>query len=205
MAPEIRFTPYGIPYVVEFGNVSFRKRSKSGSSSLAPTICGSSSTINLASHIAATRPDASTPTLVITPPEADGEGLFVGFASHQAYSYRRLSETRLARLKHRIANAVIAAGMDAPPPRAARLAERCVSHGRVHTSELRRAGEASPVPSSLYQGTYGQVMSAFKSAGLITAPCNQLGFADAQRLGALFVVKHTDLGTVELTKLTLWA
>jgi len=48
-------------------------------------------------------------------------------------------------------------------------------------------------------------MSAFSAAGLTTTPCDQFGFADAQRLGALFVVKQTELGALELTKLTLWA
>lgn len=197
MSPEVKFTPYGIPYLVEFANVAFRKRSKSGSSSLAPTVGASTSTLNL-SHAPSSRYNGSTttlntshghgssryndsmPTLVITPPESEGEGLLIQFATHQATPYHRLSETRLARLKYRIANAVVAAGMDAPSPRTASPPSRCVSHGRIHTSDLRRAGDPSahPAPSSLYQGTYGQVMSAFRSAGLTTTPCDQFGFAE---------------------------
>ncbi|THH31937.1 hypothetical protein EUX98_g2245 [Antrodiella citrinella] len=208
MAPDIKFTPYGIPYLVEFANVAFGKRSKFGSSStsLAPAVGASSSTLNL-SHASTTLPSASTTALIVNAHESEGDGLLIQFASHPTNSYRRLSETRLLRLKHRIASAVVAAGMNAPAPsQSSNTPERCVSHGRIHTSELRRAGGSlRSAPSSLYHGTYGQVMSAFNAAGLTTIPCDPYGFADAQRLGALFVVRHTDVGTLELTKLTLWA
>lgn len=183
MAPEIKFTPFGIPYIVEFANVAFRKRSKSASSSTAPTAGASTSSVNLSR--AATQRSATIPTTTLevnlSPHDSDGEGLFVSFASSQGHPHRRLSETRLLRLKHRIANAVVAAGMDTPPAQKSSIPERCVSHGRIHTSDLRRAG-AAPAPSSFYQGTYGQVMSALKDAGLTTTPCHQSGFADGESL-----------------------
>lgn len=175
MTPEIRFTPFGIPYVVEFANVAFRKRSKTSISSVAPTAGASCSTITLG-HASTTQPSVSTVSLV-NPPEARGEGLWIQLNSQQTYPYRRLSETRVARLKHRIANAVVAAGMNAPATAKVTTPERCVSHGRIHTSDLRRA-HAPPAPSSLYHGTYGQVMSAFRAAGLSTTPCDQSGFED---------------------------
>jgi len=57
---------------------------------------------------------------------------------------------------------------------------------------------------SLFRGTYGQVMSALKDAGLMMTPCTEAGLEDATRLGALFVVGPNEYGGVELTKLTLW-
>lgn len=187
MAPEIKFTPFGIPYIVEFANVAFRKRSKSASSSIAATTGASTSSVTLTR--AATQRSATIPTTTLevnlSPHDSDGEGLFVSFASSQGHAHRRLSETRLLRLKHRIANAVVAAGMDTPPAQKSSVPERCISHGRIHTSDLRRAGAASPAPSSFYQGTYGQVMSALKDAGLTTTPCHQSGFADGESLVAV--------------------
>lgn len=57
---------------------------------------------------------------------------------------------------------------------------------------------------SLFRGTYGQVMSALKDAGLMMTPCTEAGFEDATRLGALFVAGPNEHGGVALTKLTLW-
>jgi hypothetical protein len=57
---------------------------------------------------------------------------------------------------------------------------------------------------SLFRGTYGQVMSALKDAGLITTPCKEGGIDSATRLGALFVSTSNEDGSVEFNKLTLW-
>ncbi|KAH8099777.1 hypothetical protein BXZ70DRAFT_217271 [Cristinia sonorae] len=222
MVPEVKFTPFGIPYLVEFSNIAFRKRSKSNSSSTVSTADASSRTnpSRLAVPGTSVRAAASTPflptrstvqqnapTLPLNPDisESEGEGLLIRFASHRHHPYRPLSETRIAALKVRIANAVIAAGMDTPSTdRGKSSPERCISHGRVLTSDLRRPRGVAPA-GALFRGTYGQVTSALHAAGLTTTPCHQAGFSNAQRLGAMFVARPTDDGTLELAKLTLWA
>ncbi|CAL1694503.1 unnamed protein product [Somion occarium] len=208
MVSEIKFTSFGIPYLVEFANVKFRaalkrrsahlrpSRSRSSSSSASSGSSNSSGYVSVEASLAT----ASSETLVYSD-ERDGEGLYIQFASRQTDAPRPLSETRLARLKHRIANAVLAAGMDTPV-----ASDVSDPMGQViHRLSQRFEKQSHHSPSSFYRGTYGQVIGALQSAGLTITPCKASGLEDAQRLGSLFVANHTELGTVELTKLTLWA
>ncbi|OJT14405.1 hypothetical protein TRAPUB_9046 [Trametes pubescens] len=223
MAPEIRFNALGIPYLVEFANVAFRSHSRSSSRSsmrpptprrdasesrpslnLRPT--PSRSTLASDWTLAAT---ASSETLAGPGAEAEcpeDHGLYIRLASQLAQPPCRLSESRLARLKYRIAKAVLAAGMDSSPG-----AERgdpldAAGRGRMSISSIRSENvERDGVPGSLFRGTYGQVMTALRAAGLATVPCKESGVQDATRLGALFVAHPNERGGVEFTKLTLWA
>ncbi|KAI0778789.1 hypothetical protein BD413DRAFT_631990 [Trametes elegans] len=268
MAPEIRFNAFGIPYLVEFAQVTFRSRSLSSSrsssrASTRPTLASrrdpsdsrpalslrptaSRSTIDSDWTLAArTASSESLATLVPAPapahpsmrldkapamrldkalpePEPEPEcpsteeyGLYIRCASQLARPPRRLSDARLARLKYRIARAVMAAGMDTSPagepadPLASTTTTANTSDGgaaRVSVSSIRSEDvETEGLPGSLFRGTYGQVMTALRAAGLATVPCHESGVHDATRLGALFVAHANDRGGVEFTKLTLWA
>ncbi|KAI0334316.1 hypothetical protein GY45DRAFT_27570 [Cubamyces sp. BRFM 1775] len=265
MAPEIRFNALGIPYLVEFANVSFRPPSRSNSRSstrsfsirrdadgprpsrsiasmrqaesparpashrpftirdrrdasesrpslsLRPT--ASCSTLNSDRTLAAT---ASSETLAGPSAGVDtteDHGLYIRLASQLAQPPSKLSEERIARLKYRIAKAVMAAGMDTSPsaevgdPMAAagengrEGAKVRASISSIHSEDVATRG----MPGSLFRGTYGQVMTALKAAGLATVPCKESGVHNATRLGALFVARPTAQGGVEFTKLTLWA
>ncbi|EED82758.1 predicted protein [Postia placenta Mad-698-R] len=208
MAPEIRFNTWGIPYLVEFGNVGFRPRPRpvSPALSLNPsyTTCGSTATLLNTVGSSAT---ASSETLQCLEGDSDeSKGLYIRFASHRYRPPHKLSNSRLLRLKHRIAKAVMAAGMDSSPAgekedpiRVHQLSR--ASYGSIQsTDSLPEQGSGS-----LFRGTYGQVMSALQSVGLVTTPCKESGVDEATRLGALFVANHTEDGIIEFTKLTLWA
>ncbi|KAI0081070.1 hypothetical protein K474DRAFT_1480866 [Panus rudis PR-1116 ss-1] len=206
MAPEIKFTSFGIPYLVEFANVKFRSALRKRKPAVPPkpkrshSECNSTSSSSTLDSTGATLATASSETLA-SPEEVEEEGLYIQFASHSTYPPRPLSESRLARLKYRIANAVVEAGMDSSPASEKRdpMAMAGVRASIAHMYQQK------PGPSSFYSGTYGQVMSALQTAGLSTTPCKQSGFPNAHRLGALFVVNHTNAGVIELRKLTLWA
>ncbi|KAI0660692.1 hypothetical protein C8Q70DRAFT_1044579 [Cubamyces menziesii] len=262
MAPEIRFNALGIPYLVEFANVTFRPPSRSNSRSssrsfsirrdadgprpsrsiasmrqaepparpaghrpftirdrrdtsesrpslsLRPT--ASRSTLNSDRTLAAT---ASSETLAGPNTGFDtteDHGLYIRLASQLAQPPSKLSDERIARLKYRIAKAVMAAGMDtstsaeAGDPMAATAgdgAQARASISSIHSEDVATRG----MPGSLFRGTYGQVMTALKAAGLATVPCKESGVHNATRLGALFVARPTAEGGVEFMKLTLWA
>ncbi|KAI0640027.1 hypothetical protein C8Q77DRAFT_1164898 [Trametes polyzona] len=214
MAPEIRFNSIGIPYLVEFANVAFRSRPRSSSRASSRTVASST----LASERTLTS-TASSATLTNPGPCPGPEpefpeehGLYIRFASQLAQPPSRLSETRLARLKYRIAKAVLAAGMDSSPaaelgdPMDAGAAGRGRGRGRVSISSIRSENvERDGLPGSLFRGTYGQVMTALRAAGLATVPCKESGVQDATRLGALFVAHPNERGGVDFTRLTLWA
>ncbi|KDQ63020.1 hypothetical protein JAAARDRAFT_53249 [Jaapia argillacea MUCL 33604] len=250
MAPqEIRFTPNGVPYIVEFANVSFRTGSStslassyktpSRSSSLrsASTVCtnrsfGHSTVSSFSSIPSYTSHSSSAVTLVPSEPEEESSagGLYIHFPSSSSRpSYRKdafhhpyenpfdtppptpppkkTSVSRLARLRRTIVKAVTEAGMHAPP--GARSEPFTGEVGRKPSREGgHRLVEEQRVPGekkgSLFSGTYGQVCAALKAAGLAMTPCEATGFDEATRLGALFVVKHNELGVVEFRKLTLW-
>jgi len=212
MAPEIRFNSLGIPYLVEFANVHFRSRSHPSHSFPRPTsswvsinhslgVYGSTSTLlgSLAT--------ASSETL-ICPEESssDGEGLFIQFASHRFRPPHKLSGSRLMRLKQRIAKAVLAAGMDSSPAAEKGDPMEVPNLSRISCGSI-QSTDSGPVEDqgSLFRGTYGQVMTALQSVGLVTTPCKESGLDEATRLGALFVANHKENGGVEFTKLTLWA
>ncbi|OBZ79952.1 hypothetical protein A0H81_01557 [Grifola frondosa] len=212
MTPEIKFTAFGIPYLVEFANVTFRSRSRlrelrddtkssttfSAKLSTTSLIFGrrpstSSSVRSASTETHATLATASSETLPCSD-EKEDLGLYIQFASHDsACPPRKLSDSRLARLKYKIARAVTAAGMDSSPSTERSdpmgyLAVNRGSFGSIQSVDIAQHG----VPNSLFRGTYGQVMAALKSAGLTATPCKVSGVEDATRLGALFVANHTE-------------
>ncbi|KAI8990615.1 hypothetical protein BD414DRAFT_413540, partial [Trametes punicea] len=214
MAPEIRFNALGIPYLVEFANITFRSPPPSRSNSRA-------SSRSLASR---REPEAPQPSLrsLASPATASSEtlagprgereleptedsGLYIRFASQLSQPPSKLSASRIARLKYRIARAVMAAGMDTSP--SAELGDPMDDNARsrVSISSIRSEDvETKGMPGSLFRGTYGQVMTALRAAGLVAVSCKESGVQEATRLGALFVARPNERGGVEFTKLTLW-
>ncbi|KIP03618.1 hypothetical protein PHLGIDRAFT_121410 [Phlebiopsis gigantea 11061_1 CR5-6] len=212
MAHELKSTSFGIPYFVEFANLTFRRRRKKRNSKRSQATHSIYSTPDFSdSDWTLVGYDGSSETLSahsrFDKPEIEEQGLYIRFASSAASSSslagsenivpRQLSPTRAMRLKHRIASAVLKAGMDAGSEEAADPLD-CA---------LRQRGALPPAPAScFYRGTYGQVMQAFQSAGLTATACDEAGFPNATRLGAMFVVNQTSRSrNVELMKVTLWA
>lgn len=206
MAPEIKFNAFGIPYIVEFKNISFRARSRSRSRTppRRTTIVDRDS--RCFSFIVVDRPPsfddvvtdtasiasiatASSQTLAYPGEDTgEGEGLFIQFATHCGM-HQKLSAMQLWRLKQRIATAVIAAGMDASPgtektdPMPAIPTLSRISYGSIRSDGSAPAPDDSP--GALFRGTYGQVMTALQAAGLIVTPCKESGFDQGAHLEAL--------------------
>jgi len=208
MPAEIKFTSFGIPYLVEFANVSIRSpasvfkkkgKAKSKTDKLPPTpgpvrcpTCGHHPHAALSAKGGGDAKDHG--------PRPGG--LYIRFGSEPTDAApSRISDRRLARLRRTIAEAVTNAGMSTPPTDENLNATDATSplDGRAAV----RSTESSK--QALFKGTYGQVKEALKNAGLITTPCAEGGFENATRLGALFVVnsKGQPAG-LEFTKLTLW-
>ncbi|KAL6308387.1 hypothetical protein BKA93DRAFT_725633 [Sparassis latifolia] len=194
MPPQLKFNSYGVPYLVEFSDVAFRAGSRSDLRSASPSLRPYPSSTTLTA--------ASTETLA----NPEGDGLYIQFASHKPHQPHKLSDGRLLRLKHRIAKAVVAAGMDSSPAADVYNSIDQIPSGRLSRSTIQSLDVAYGDHSgALFRGTYGQVMSALTAVGLTTTPCTETGVKSATRLGALFVAKPTEQGIVELRKLTLWA
>ncbi|KAI0050549.1 hypothetical protein FA95DRAFT_1593816 [Auriscalpium vulgare] len=102
-------------------------------------------------------------------------------------------ERKLHKISRKIAKAVLAAGMDTPASKNAQT-----------QSHEQSAGSAKGKGEALFAGTYGQVRAAFRSAGLVTTPCEGDGLVDATRLGAVFVANRNDHGTVVFSTIVLW-
>lgn len=253
MTQEIRFNHFGIPYIVEFANVSFRPHgtfTRSHTTPVLPTLSrmdsySTSETSvsvpgrSLPSHASSLRSRSSsrsharrrrspspaeslsswcsippyeppqTPEAPIPGVEKLGRGLYIQFSSSvptceapPSYSPQpervrdsMRKKSAIARLRRTIANAVQDAGMESPTATEKQdLLDNNDALGPIQHKTSK----------SLYRGTYGQVMSALKDAGLMTTPCTELGFEGATRLGALFVAGPNDDGGLEMTKLTLW-
>ncbi|KAH9936971.1 uncharacterized protein B0H18DRAFT_949984 [Fomitopsis serialis] len=237
MAPEVKFTAWGIPYLVEFKNVAFRARQRSRSPPRVPTIARDSRCF---SFILVDRPPSFDDTTSIASVETassetlaypgddtgEGEGLFIQFATQRRGMHQKLSNTRLWRLKQRIAKAVLAAGMDASPGTEKTDPMDVPTLSRMSYGSI-RSDDSSPMPDgspgALFSGTYGQVMVALqargssrrrarslgstkvRSVGALVCRSEDLTCVAATRLGALFVANHTMDSKVEFTKLTLWA
>ncbi|TDL28093.1 hypothetical protein BD410DRAFT_782053 [Rickenella mellea] len=200
MPGEVKFTPWGIPYLVEFANVSIR--SSSSKSSLKEKVkqvlktptrcptCGHHAKNSLKIH-QARREKASA---IDTSHHPGGLYIQLPHPSEKAsLPPRKISEKRLARLRWTIADAVKRAGMSSSP-----------ASENLHLV----AGDANmptktSIPPALFKGTYGQVKDALRDAGLTATPCSELGFEHATQIGTLFV-SNSKGGGVELTKLTLW-
>jgi hypothetical protein len=82
--------------------------------------------------------------------------------------FEKTTRLRLHRLSRAISKAVLAAGMEAPPRPTKFDAEESVDS---------KPGDPRLVRSrqGLFKGTYGQVRSAFRAAGLVTTPCGEDG------------------------------
>lgn len=174
----MRFTSLGIQNIVAFANLPFRRkkrRSREGDDVLF-THCNDS---DWTFATISSEKDVYPIVEKEQEPETVEEGLYIRFASHVSrHQSRPLTESRLARLKYRIAKAVVAAGMESSSP-------------AMETSQpFDNAIKAlPPVPaSSFYSGTYGQVMEAFVSAGLEAVPCDKSGFDGGEYLCHLRVI-----------------
>jgi hypothetical protein len=82
--------------------------------------------------------------------------------------FEKTTRLRLHRLSRAISKAVLAAGMEAPPRPTKFDAEESADS---------KPGDARLAKSrqGLFKGTYGQVRSAFRAAGLVTTPCGEDG------------------------------
>ncbi|KZT08691.1 uncharacterized protein LAESUDRAFT_676046 [Laetiporus sulphureus 93-53] len=178
MATEIRFNSYGIPHIVEFGNVKFRARSSSRSRSCTSTLDDDHPTSTYERSVSSLGTVATASSETLAQPDDDGAGtagLFIQFAA-STRPYRKMSEGRVRRLKRRIAKAVMAAGMDSSPTsekanpiEVARLSR--LSCGSIESTDSVPEDDGA----ALFRGTYGQVTTALQAAGLITIPCRDVG------------------------------
>ncbi|KAI5120842.1 hypothetical protein M0805_007029 [Coniferiporia weirii] len=211
MPAEIKFTKFGIPYVVEFANISIR--SKKGEKASAKA---AKEEKEKAKKPKLPPPPVRCPTcghLPNHPPRPADEavkkktqaprpgGLYIRFESSPGTATAKISSRRLAKLRSAIEEAVTNAGMLKPSP------EETGNQPDMQTldgSDTLRASDTSK--KALFKGTYGQVKQALKEAGLVATPCSETGFEYATRLGALFVVNSNaaEGDGLELTKLTLW-
>lgn len=105
------------------------------------------------------------------------DGLFIHFPpnmqSRKAVSTRR----RIRRLKETIAEAVIQAGMDSPPADEVPNPMEAITPRVPRGVSVVTAGPGHG-QGSLFRGTYGQVVLALRSAGLVITPCADTGVRD---------------------------
>lgn len=198
MPSEIKFTNFGIPYLVEFANISIRTpslRNKNKKQALEkqkvkenkPKLPPPPVRCPTCGHL----PPESHPPVVEKAKLKEKElpprpgGLYIRFKSRSEDPNappKKISERRLIRLRMAISTAVTNAGMTTPT-----------------SADLNSPGESpetltvsSPVkPSStrnreLYKGTYGQVKEALREAGLIASPCDENGFENGKRFRKFF-------------------
>ncbi|TFK56489.1 hypothetical protein OE88DRAFT_1721696 [Heliocybe sulcata] len=208
MSPEIRFTPDGVPYLVEFSNISFRSQNHAPHQRKPIP-----AQFTRASYLST----SSSLSLSLSPTDDDGPGgLYIHFPARAApggipfpsVPSKRTSRSKLMRLRKIIASSVLDAGMDTPAEQKADpLAEagRRLNRRQSVVSSHSSGGAGAEKGAALFSGTYGQVVDALTGAGLAIARCGENGFEHATRLGALFVVNNTSTGELEFRKLTLWA
>lgn len=84
----------------------------------------------------------------------------------------------MLRLRRAIAAAVQESGMESPNAEKTDPLEEADSPG----------GRAAKSTKSLFRGTYGQVMSALKEAGLMTTPCPEDGVEKGTQKIAIYLV-----------------
>lgn len=186
MAREIKFTPFGVPYVPEFDNVSFVPERPASRSSSSSSFCYIESpppsqrfpafSLRSASSLFKRRPtqpihppahdhdlvnDTSKP--LPPPPKLDvsePNGIYIRFPpdSSQPCMSRKQG---LVLLQQTISAAVLDAGMSRSPGN--------MSHPECHSSDNQARGCRSA--DALFCGTYGQMMAALEGAGLSATPC----------------------------------
>ncbi|KAH7886048.1 hypothetical protein F5I97DRAFT_1927929 [Phlebopus sp. FC_14] len=230
MTREIRFNSFGIPYIVEFANVSFHRRSSSSSSSF----CRVPSSASSASLPLQTRRLFSLRSVSsffskksrrslqnnISPPTAPvpSENTLPTWCAIPPFTPPAPTSSNSA---PSLAEALFIQFSSPHPPmtRKQRLAylQRTISHAVLDAgmdtpsngNNPRPSTEHPPrpgfkIPETLYCGTYGQMVSALESVGLFATPCLDTGFPGGTQIGALFVARHVGTNGVQLRKLTLW-
>lgn len=210
MPSEIKFNNFGIPYLVDFANISIRsKKDKAAKSKTLP------SRNDKFVKPKAPPPLVRCPTCGHVPSHAHEEppkpakapspgGLYIRFATRTDAPTQKISSRRLERLRSAIEDAVTNAGMIKPSPDETG-AEAEMALDSMDTKRSRDSSNKKDLSKkALFKGTYGQVKQALKDAGLVTTPCSENGFENATRLGALLVVNGKATDGLELTKLTLW-
>ena len=195
MPSDIKFNSFGIPYLVEFANLSLRKkgdklkRSKSNKerpgseppkpppkTPSAPARCPTCG--HTRSHLAPPPPrfsESPAPKQQVKPPRPGG--LYIRFESSSGLATTKLSSRRLAKLRTAIEEAVTNAGMMRPSP------DETGSAADVTLDDTMRSRETSRSDTSkkaLFKGTYGQVKQALKAAGLVATPCSENGFENGE-------------------------
>jgi len=129
------------------------------------------------------------PSLPTIEPETEGTSLV---------DFEKTTRLRLYRLSRAISKAVLAAGMEAPPKPTEKFATEESVGPRTGDARLVKARQG------LFKGTYSQVRSAFRAAGLVTTPCGEDGVPNATRLGALFIANPDGRGAILFTKVVMW-
>lgn len=178
MPAEIKFTNLGIPYLVEFANISIRSsKSAFGKKKVDKTLdktkkklppppvrcptCG-----HLPDH-----PPRPVDDDEVSPKGNRPGGLYIRFASRANLPPTRISDRRLVRLRGMIEEAVMRAGMVRPPDEGTGSIDSHSTDG----SETLRSTASDSSKKALFKGTYGQVKQALKEAGLVTTPCPEEG------------------------------
>lgn len=179
MVPEIRFNSYGVPFLVEFANVRFKSlvRSRSDASAKSDSTCPPLTTVTDSTSSMSTLSSNASSLSPRQSYEQDGKGLYIQYGPQPTDGPRKLSPRRVARMKHKIARAVLAAGMDSSPTTEIPNPMDSISTGRASRFSV-QTQDYVPQQSggSLFQGTYGQVMAALNAIGLSTVPCRESGF-----------------------------
>ncbi|KAF7794848.1 hypothetical protein EIP86_005990 [Pleurotus ostreatoroseus] len=217
MPPQVKFNSFGIPFVVEFANVTFRRAKRRSDVPPPPPPKDYPSRISyqrlsVASDWVVVSPPPTTPAVwaassstmsvassatlypTLEPQQVEGKALYIRFASEGPNAPMPgppLSAPRIEQLKRRLARAVLAAGMTQSPStqltKAGPVIETDNAHGR----------------GSLFRGTYGQVEEAIIAAGLTARRCDES--LPATRLGVMFVMQPNKYGEIELVRVTLFA
>ncbi|GBE84953.1 hypothetical protein BKA93DRAFT_928986 [Sparassis latifolia] len=197
---KFRATPEGVPYVVEFSNIKFAPPKSRWSRSSWTSSTTTSSATTSASRIS-DLPPPPPPKPFPRAKQSGGHNLLIRFG-HQNSSERRrprrLSPRELWDMKRAIADAVTAAGMTSSP------VEKHDALGEA-ISQRQAAIKVAPrnaASGALYAGTYGQMLGAMNSAGLVATEVSDV--CGATWLGAIFVPKSRG-GNLQFSTLNLWA
>ena len=186
MPSEIKFNNFGIPYLVEFANISIRskkdKKDKAAKSKTLPSrndkfikpkvppppvrcpTCG---------HVPTHGPVHEEPPKPAKAPSPGG--LYIRFANSTNAPTQKISSRRLAKLRSAIEDAVTNVGMKKPSPDETGGAEMALDSMESMRSRD-STNKKDTTKKALFKGTYGQVKQALKDAGLVTTPCSENGF-----------------------------
>lgn len=186
MPAEIKFTKFGIPYIVEFANVSIRSKKGEKAAKAAKAAKEAQEKKKLPP------PPVRCPTCghLPTPPKDESKkhakaprpgGLYIRFESSPGTATQKISSRRLAKLRTAIEDAVTNAGMLKPSPEEAGGSPDMLDASNSHKRDTSK--------KALFKGTYGQVKQALKEAGLVATPCSENGFENGSScLATIFVL-----------------